>query len=168
MADGTKKPKAPTGRYIVWRDGVPYPAYADPFTKEAFENIITSTMALEYETEKYIDPELGIEVTAPHEEKYRGMSNLEVMGRKLTHKAASGDMEAVKYVFDRVVGKPTTHIEQSGSIELKLQDHLRAFREEDKMLAEQQMAAIEDRQNTVDTEVIHVQTKKRVIDMDDM
>lgn len=162
-----KEPKAASGRYIVWRDGVPYPDYADPFTKQAFENIITSAAALDYEPETFIDPELGIDVTAPHEEKYKGMTNLEVMGRRLMNKAAKGDMEATKYIFDRVVGKPTTHIEQSGSIELKLQDHLRAFREEDRQLAEQQLMALEDKQSTVDTEVIHVK-QKRVIDMDDM
>lgn len=155
----------PVGRYIIWKDGIPYPAYSDPFTKEALEQIVLTSLSLEYEPEQELDPDLGIMVTKEEEIQFKGMTNLEVGGRRLAKEFAAGNMEATKYVFDRVIGKPKVQIEQSGTIELKLQDHLRQFREEDRLLQEQELQAIEDKQNTIDAQVI---STKREINMDDM
>lgn len=161
----SREPKPVIGRYIVWKDGIPYPAYGDPFTKEALETIITTSLALEYEVEQEEDEDLGIMVTKADELQYKGMTNLEVGGRRMAKEFARGNVEMQKYVFDRVVGKPTARIETNGTIELKLQDHLRVFREEDRQLQEQQLKAIEDKQSIVDAHVIQT---KRTVNMEDM
>lgn len=79
--------------------GLPKPVLAHFLSEGAIKQMPRAVLSLPYEP----DP------SDPNDEKYRGLSNLEVMVRKMTAGAtagAHGDLKAAMYILDRIIGKP--------------------------------------------------------------
>lgn len=70
------------------------------------------------------------QMTDEDDPSWEGKSNLEVMVRKATRNACQGDMEAMKEVLDRSVGK-AKQIVESASVSLTYQEYLSTLVQEE-------------------------------------
>lgn len=115
----------PSGRYIKWVNGQPVPAYAEPYTKENLKSLVAASLALPYEPKKEYGEVL------PDEERFIGMTNGEVAQIRQAEAAARGDLEAHKYIHDRLLGKPTQH-QENLNLTMTVQEFLKTVRETNK------------------------------------
>lgn len=98
----SKDAAAPAGvrrKLIKWVNGVPLPVDSEiiPADKDNVKKLMEAAASLPYEGEGSwlgLEPELF------------GHTKLEVMMIRLMKQAASGDMDAIKIVLDRLMGKP--------------------------------------------------------------
>lgn len=107
------------GKYIVWKDGVPCPEYAEPYTRDQVAALQSVALALPYEPLR--DPATGDFL--PGEERFVGMSNGEVGAIRFVEAHAHGSLDATKYIYDRVLGKPKQQVE-SLSVSMTYRDFL--------------------------------------------
>lgn len=107
-------------KMIVWKNGLPTAATEKPFTKETINALTRATFALPYETVKDADGK-----TLKSEEKFEGLSIGEVMVQRACEAAAKGDLDAFKYLMDRVAGKPVQAVENV-NISASLEEFLEA------------------------------------------
>lgn len=122
-AEGNRKlPKPKTGAFVVWRNGLPYPEFGEPHTPETMLGLIKATARLPYEPQ--LDP--TTQQIPPDEQKFVGMDMLEVANYKRAQRAATGSLEDLKSIEDRVIGKPKQQIE-SVQINATLQEWLEAL-----------------------------------------
>lgn len=119
------KPSFKSGRLIRWENGVPYPVYAPPMQKDQLSSLINAAIAVEYEGE--LDEETGERHLDP---RYEGCTMGEVMALKLAEKAASGNLNAVNMVFDRILGKPKQSVE-STTMTVSYTDYLAQLAQEE-------------------------------------
>lgn len=117
--------RAPRGRYVEYVDGIPYPAYGNPMTKQQIAAGAPMALGQMYVPLRDADGEY-----LPGEQDYEGMSNADVMWTRIGRKAALGDMEAANMLLDRSVGKPKQHVETL-SVTATLQDFLDQIAGED-------------------------------------
>jgi hypothetical protein len=125
-----------SNRYVNWSsDGTPVPAQCDAYTNRQANALIGVALATPYKPrmipktchfrndtgkwqDEYIRDEHGnqIYVVDPDELEFQNpdgtwMSCGEVMNIRRARMAAQGDMEAIKQVEDRLLGKPKQQIE---------------------------------------------------------
>lgn len=105
-------------RVLAWKDGLPFPSEAKLITKPAIEQGIRAAMSTPYRG--YWDKDQGCYVM---EADFIGMSNYEVMVVRLAGAAANGDLDAIKEVMNRTIGKPKQAIE-TVSMSMTYQDFL--------------------------------------------
>lgn len=96
-------------KLIKWVDGVPLPVDSEIHItdKEVVKKVLQAAASLPYEGEggfPGLDPELF------------GHTKLEVAMIRLMRQAAGGDLEAIKIILDRLMGKPE---QLSKSLEVK-------------------------------------------------
>lgn len=106
---------------IEWVNGMPVPVTDKPFTKETTRSLVNISMSTEY-TPKYKRDSNGCETEELEEgeERFIGLAVGEVMILRACDQAAWGDLDAFKYLMDRVIGKPvqaTENININGTIE---------------------------------------------------
>ena len=88
---------------ISWESGEPIVVYREMLTKEVISDLSIAALSLPYRrTDKEIVLGQNIE--------FEGKSNAEVMHILLARKAASGSIEAIKMLQDRILGKPLHQI----------------------------------------------------------
>lgn len=85
------------GAYFEWRDNIPYVVDREPTTRQSLSALIAGATVLPYEHPKERKPD---------EERFKGLSNVEVLAIRLAEKAANGDYDATNQVLDRILGKP--------------------------------------------------------------
>lgn len=95
------------GKEIEFRNGVLYPVYREPFTTEAVKSAVLNSLSLEYRP--ITMP--GTDDMMPGEERFIGATKLEVIMHRVSDRAAHGDMEAVNFIYDRILGKPKQQTE---------------------------------------------------------
>ena len=105
-------------RYIDWEDGMPVLRYRNVVKKEALAELKRHALSQHYEGEwcdilqcYIIDP------------RFEGMTKVEVMEHRLIDKAVSGNIEAIKEVNDRLLGKPKQQVE-SKNLNITYEDYL--------------------------------------------
>lgn len=115
-------------KFFEWRGDPPQPFPVDgaPYTKENLRQLTTAALRVPYELLR--DPLTG--EILPGEEQYRGMSCGEVMKIRQAQEAAQGNLEAGKYLEDRLLGKPTQH-QENLNLNVSYRDLLKQFRQMD-------------------------------------
>lgn len=121
--EGTSFHRAPRAeiyaeRYIDWEDGMPILKYRNVVKKEAIEELTRHAMSQQYEGDW--DPRLQCYIEDP---RFKGMTKAEVMRHKLIDKAAKGDIEAIKLIDERLLGKPKQSVE-SKNLNIGYEDYL--------------------------------------------
>ena len=96
-----------SNRFIKWENGIPKPADFDIMTKSQFESLPMVFQSTPYQPET--DPDTGQILAAEY--VYRNadgtwMTNAEVAQARRSLRAARGDLEALRNIEDRVLGKP--------------------------------------------------------------
>jgi hypothetical protein len=110
------RPLEPTA--IYWDGDVPYPMYSPKLSKAQVNDLIGVGFSSLYaplrtngqcERKECGEPRETCDTHGdylPGEQKWEGMSCMEVAAVRLGQKAASGDIEALEKGLDRIVGKP--------------------------------------------------------------
>ncbi|MDP7429978.1 MAG: hypothetical protein QGG97_00350 [Flavobacteriales bacterium] len=99
-------------------------------TKEVLVDLPVAALSLPYERSEK-------DVFLEKDSEFEGMTNAEVMNVRLARNAAKGDMDAIKTLQDRVLGKPKQQIESRSITETYTQYLERlAAAEEEKNLTE--------------------------------
>jgi hypothetical protein len=108
------------GKFIIWKNGIPVPAYVKPFTPQSVNKLLASSLQIEYE------PLLNQDGTPlAGEEKHIGKTKLEVGVERLANTFSRGDQDAITFAFDRLLGKPKQSVE-SVTISGTYEDFLKA------------------------------------------
>lgn len=105
-------------RYIDWEDGMPVLKYRNVVKKEAMNELTRHAMSQPYEGEW--DPILQDYIKDP---RFDGMTKAEVIEHKLIDKAAAGNIEAIKEIKDRLLGKAKQQVE-SKNLNIGYEDYL--------------------------------------------
>lgn len=100
-------------------NGVPVPVLRQPITGARMTRLLGAALTAEYVPQR--DPHTG--GMKPGEERFIGLTNIEVGALKQAELFASGDTEAAKFMFDRIVGKPKQQTENL-NVNVSLQDYL--------------------------------------------
>ena len=109
---------------IDWGSGEPIVVYREMLTKEVISDLSIAALSLPYRrTDKEIVLGQNIE--------FEGKSNAEVMHILLARKAASGSIEAIKMLQDRILGKPMQQIKSLKITETYTEYLERITKEED-------------------------------------
>jgi hypothetical protein len=107
VTEDYKPRKSPiAGKYIIWKDGMPCPAYAPPVTVQSVNKLLVTSLQLEYEPLKNTNGEI-----LPDEEKHVGKSKLEVGMERAADRVSHGDQDTLEWAMDRVLGKPKQQVE---------------------------------------------------------
>lgn len=105
-------------RYIDWEDGMPVLKYRNVIRKEAINELTRHALSQPYEGDW--DPETQEYIIDP---RFVGMTKAEVMEHKLVDKAAAGNVEAIREIKDRLMGKPKQQVE-SKNLNITYEDFL--------------------------------------------
>lgn len=121
----------------MWKDGVPVPSTMPVIPKDQIEQLALTALSLPFEpeplAEKYLCEldRLNDLKRWEEEQKYVGMTNMEVAVIRQAKAAATGDQDALKEMLDRILGKAKQQID-SRSIKMTYADYLKAQAEKDK------------------------------------
>lgn len=137
------------GKFIRWEGNLPYPAYGEPVNTEQMTAVHRAALASPYVPMK--DPEGYL---LPGEEDLEGMSCMEVGAWRNAQAYARGDLEAGKFVHDRVQGKPKQQVENL-NVNASLKDFLAgtAAEEHAKYVAARERMRKREQEDVVDVEV---------------
>ena len=112
------RPHVEVERYVKWVDGMPEVAYRNVIKKEALPELKRHALSQMYEGEwdsvnqcYEIDP------------RYVGMTKAEVIEHKKVDLACAGDLQAMKEIDDRLLGKPKQQVE-SKNLNVSYEDWL--------------------------------------------
>lgn len=105
-------------RYIEFEDGMPVLKYRNVIRKEALNELTRHALSQPYEGEW--DPVAQEYVKDP---RFEGMTKAEVMEHRLIDKAAAGNVEAIREIKDRLMGKPKQQVE-SKNLNISYEDFL--------------------------------------------
>ncbi len=119
--DKYKKPK----KLLKFVDGVPVPYTDMVLPKNQLDNVLLAAMSLPY-TGTYCP----IQKDMVLEEEYCGLTNIEVAAIKTAKKAASGQTEDLRFVMERLLGKPKQQVENT-NVNVSLAEYLKALDLED-------------------------------------
>ncbi len=111
---------------IRWENGRPVPVYAPSLRKEQVSELLTAALSLEYEGDLNLDTGKITSV----DERFIGLTNIEVIAIRLAERAASGSDKAVTELLDRILGKPKQSHETVG-VRMTYQDFLNQLNQED-------------------------------------
>lgn len=105
-------------RHVTWENGMPILSYRNTIKRESLLDLKRHALSQPYEGEwdalnlRYvIDP------------RFAGMNKAEVMEHRLADMAASGGMDAIREVTDRLLGKAKQQVE-SKTLNLTYEDYL--------------------------------------------
>lgn len=112
------------------KNGVPYPVVRDPVTPTKLMTLLCSALSTEYECARDSNGDV-----LPHDREFEGMSKAEVGAIKTARAYADGDMEANKFIHDRIIGKPKQQIE-SVQVALGIKDYLKILEDREKQDAQ--------------------------------
>ncbi len=99
-------------------NGIPRPFTDWLLPKAKIDEVILASFALPYEG-TYND-RLEEVVLEP---EYEGLTNIEVACIKQAKKAASGDLESLRFTIERILGKPKQAVEQT-TVTMSLKEYL--------------------------------------------
>jgi len=102
-----------SNEYFVWRDGLPYPVIVEPFTKASATSLVAAAAASMYKPKNDTD----------EEQRFQGMTLMEVTMVRLAEKAADGNFDATVHMLDRLAGKPKQET-QNVNVNVTYQDYL--------------------------------------------
>jgi hypothetical protein len=106
-------------KLITWdANGIPRPHTEWLLPKNKIDDVILASFALPYEG-TYNDRLEQIVL----EPEYEGLTNIEVACIKQAKKAASGDLEALRFTIERILGKPKQAVEQT-TVTMSLKEYL--------------------------------------------
>ncbi len=106
-------------KLITWdANGIPRPHTEWLLPKNRIDDVILASFALPYEGS--YDTRLEQLVLEP---EYEGLTNIEVACIKQAKKAASGDLEALRFTIERILGKPKQAVEQT-TVTMSLKEYL--------------------------------------------
>lgn len=109
-------------KMINWdANGIPKPFTDWLLPKNKIDDVILASFALPYEG-TYND-KLEQLVLEP---EYEGLTNIEVACIKQAKKAASGDLEALRFTIERILGKPKQAVEQT-TVTMSLKEYLQSI-----------------------------------------
>ena len=119
-------------RVITWtKEGMPVPSSVPALTRQGVEELAITAMSLPFEPPDVPDylPEGSKEREVAQYERDRemefvGMTNAEVIAIKMARRAAAGDKDAVKELWDRTLGKAQQRVE-SKSVTMTYEDVLK-------------------------------------------
>ncbi|MBT5303851.1 MAG: hypothetical protein HOL31_02075 [Candidatus Scalindua sp.] len=115
--------------FVVWEDGSPRVVYKQMITKEVLDDLPIAALSLPYKrTPK--------EIMLDEDVEFEGLTNAEVMNIRLARRAAAGEMEAIKTIQDRVLGRPKQSIE-SKSITQTYTEYLEMVAQEEEELLQE-------------------------------
>lgn len=94
------------GKHIRYEENehgemIPVPVYTPPITKDSYEVEMYRALARQYEPKTDKDGNY-----LPGEEKYKGWTNAAVIQDRKVQNAAKGELDFMKAIDDRVLGKP--------------------------------------------------------------
>jgi hypothetical protein len=112
--------------FVDWSEGIPKVVSRRMVTKEVLEDLPVAALSLPY---KRTDEEIFL----CKDEDLEGLTNAEVMNIRLARRAARGEMDAIKTITDRVLGKAKQQIE-SKSITQTYTQYLEMVAEEEAAL----------------------------------
>ncbi len=126
------------GTTIIWKDGMPVPAYVEPVGREALPELGIVALSLPYKGSPAYDPKTGeglidVETGEPLlviEKEFRGMTNAEVMMIRMADKAARGSNEAFDKILDRVIGRPK-QVNENLNMTMSYEEYLAKLAEEE-------------------------------------
>ena len=114
---------------IVWEDGIPCVKLVEMLEKDNITDLPIAALSLPYvRSDKDIFLERDLE--------FEGKSNAEVMNIRLARKAANGNIQAIKTITERVLGKPKQQIEKHTVSETYLEWMERKSEEEEELIKE--------------------------------
>ena len=103
-------------KIIKWVDGVPLPAFQVLLKSSGVQELPLTVLSLPYKrTPQEIEKEIDVE--------FSEMTNGEVAMIRVARQAAGGDLEALKILLDRILGKPKFQAEIK-SLHVTYQDFL--------------------------------------------
>ena len=106
-------------KLIHWdANGIPRPHTDWLLPKNRIDDVIMASFALPYEG--IYNDRLEQLVLEP---EYEGLTNIEVACIKQAKKAASGDLEALRFTIERLLGKPKQAVEQT-TVTMSLKEYL--------------------------------------------
>lgn len=106
-------------KMINWdANGVPRPFTDWLLPKNKIDEVILASFALPYEGT--YNERLEQTILEP---EYEGLTNIEVACIKQAKKAASGDLEALRFTIERLLGKPKQAVEQT-TVTMSLKEYL--------------------------------------------
>lgn len=106
------------GLVTSFRDGKIYTEYVEPMDAETITDMRLHALATPYEPKRSPDGEL-----LPGEEKYIGYAKGEVMSLREAQMAAEGDLDAIRHINDRILGKPKQQIDNL-NVSISYKDYL--------------------------------------------
>lgn len=116
----------PVRRSLEWVNGVPVPVNRPIIDKPAIQKSMMSSLSLPYNG--YWCPNRGEWLI---EERFVGMTNIEVIAVRLAEEAAAGNLSAIKEIFDRTLGKPKQSVENT-NLDLTYEDYLQMIADKSK------------------------------------
>lgn len=99
-------------------NGIPRPFTDWLLPKNKIDEVILASFALPYEGT--FNDRLEEIVLEP---EYEGLTNIEVACIKQAKKAASGDLESLRFTIERILGKPKQAVEQT-TVTMSLKEYL--------------------------------------------
>jgi hypothetical protein len=109
-------------RMITWdENGIPRSFTDWLLPKNKIDDIVLASFALPYEGT--FDTRLEQLILEP---EYEGLTNIEVACIKQAKKAASGDLEALRFTIERILGKPKQAVEQT-TVTMSLKEYLQSI-----------------------------------------
>lgn len=106
-------------KLIHWdANGIPRPHTDWLLPKNRIDDVIMASFALPYEGT--YNPDIREIILEP---EYEGLTNIEVACIKQAKKAASGDLEALRFTIERLLGKPKQAVEQT-TVTMSLKEYL--------------------------------------------
>jgi hypothetical protein len=106
-------------KLIHWdANGIPRPHTDWLLPKKNIDDVLLASLALPYEGT------WNVELQQPVlESEYEGLTNIEVACIKQAKKAAAGDLEALRFTIERLLGKPKQAVEQT-TVTMSLKEYL--------------------------------------------
>jgi len=108
------------GKEIIWEkrdDGVmvPVPVYTDPFTRESVNLLVFASLSAKYipKTDEYGE-------IIESDRRFADCTKLEAAYSRIADQAAQGDLDAVRFLTERVLGKP---MQQSQNLNIEMTAH---------------------------------------------
>lgn len=108
------------GKEIVWTkrdDGVmvPTPVYTEPLSRESVNLLVFASLSAKYNQRK---DEYGNLLEG--EEAFSESTKLEVAYSRIADQAADGDLDAIRFLTERVLGKP---MQQTQNLNIEMTAH---------------------------------------------
>jgi len=110
-------------KLIKWTpEGMPIPYTKWVLPKSRIDDVFMASLSLPYEGE--YDLETGEALPIPP--RFQGLTNIEVAAIKAAERASRGDIETLKFLVERLQGKPKQQVENT-NVNISLTDLLKSI-----------------------------------------